>query len=143
MLCCVQVNVEYNLLDPLLRSTINPQGDVNDETGEGHCLVCSCVLRTHTQVGMLGARWVSAQAPRNAYKVAVLVTTSALVQACVVAAAVRAPASSSCCTAQCCCCTAVTPHTLNVPGYSPFPGNINQLVIKLSSYVHQLQQTGA
>jgi UDP-sugar pyrophosphorylase len=27
-------------------------------------------------------------------------------------------------------------------GYSPFPGNINQLVIKLSSYVHQLQATG-
>jgi hypothetical protein len=29
----LQVNVEYNLLDPLLRSTINPQGDVNDDTG--------------------------------------------------------------------------------------------------------------
>ncbi|GMH33977.1 hypothetical protein BSKO_01811 [Bryopsis sp. KO-2023] len=27
------VNVEYNQLDPLLRSTINPEGDVNDETG--------------------------------------------------------------------------------------------------------------
>lgn len=25
--------MEYNLLDPLLRSTINPQGDVNDATG--------------------------------------------------------------------------------------------------------------
>jgi UDP-sugar pyrophosphorylase len=29
----MQVNVEYNLLDPLLRSTINPDGDVNDATG--------------------------------------------------------------------------------------------------------------
>jgi hypothetical protein len=29
------VNVEYNQLDPLLRATINPQGDVNDaKTGE-------------------------------------------------------------------------------------------------------------
>lgn len=28
-------------------------------------------------------------------------------------------------------------------GYSPFPGNINQLVIKLSSYVEQLAKTGA
>lgn len=27
-------------------------------------------------------------------------------------------------------------------GYSPFPGNINQLVIKLSSYVDQLAKTG-
>lgn len=27
------VNVEYNQLDPLLRSTINPEGDVNDATG--------------------------------------------------------------------------------------------------------------
>lgn len=25
-----QVNVEYNQLDPLLRATINPEGDVND-----------------------------------------------------------------------------------------------------------------
>ena len=29
------VNVEYNQLDPLLRATINPEGDVNDpKTGE-------------------------------------------------------------------------------------------------------------
>lgn len=28
-------------------------------------------------------------------------------------------------------------------GYSPFPGNINQLVIKLLSYVEQLAKTGA
>jgi UDP-sugar pyrophosphorylase len=28
------VNVEYNQLDPLLRSTINKDGDVNDESGE-------------------------------------------------------------------------------------------------------------
>ena len=28
------------------------------------------------------------------------------------------------------------------PGYSPFPGNINQLVIKLDSYVVQLGKTG-
>ncbi len=27
------VNVEYNQLDPLLRATINPLGDVNDPTG--------------------------------------------------------------------------------------------------------------
>jgi hypothetical protein len=27
------INVEYNQLDPLLRATINPQGDVNDITG--------------------------------------------------------------------------------------------------------------
>jgi len=27
-------------------------------------------------------------------------------------------------------------------GWSPFPGNINQLVIKLSSYVKQLDKTG-
>lgn len=32
-----QVNVEYNLLDPLLRSTINPDGDVNDATGALLC----------------------------------------------------------------------------------------------------------
>jgi hypothetical protein len=30
-----------------------------------------------------------------------------------------------------------------MPGWSPFPGNINQLVIKLDSYVHQLAKTGA
>lgn len=28
------VNVEYNQLDPLLRSTINTAGDVNDASGE-------------------------------------------------------------------------------------------------------------
>jgi UDP-sugar pyrophosphorylase len=28
------------------------------------------------------------------------------------------------------------------PGYSPFPGNINQLVVKLTSYLHQLEATG-
>ncbi|MEW5300045.1 MAG: hypothetical protein WDW36_003005 [Sanguina aurantia] len=53
------VNVEYNQLDPLLRSTTSPEGDVNDATG-----------------------------------------------------------------------------------YSPFPGNINQLVLKLETYVPQLQATG-
>jgi UDP-sugar pyrophosphorylase len=29
----ITINVEYNQLDPLLRATINPQGDVNDATG--------------------------------------------------------------------------------------------------------------
>ncbi|GLI66614.1 hypothetical protein VaNZ11_010538 [Volvox africanus] len=53
------INVEYNQLDPLLRSTISKEGDVNDASG-----------------------------------------------------------------------------------YSPFPGNINQLVLKLSSYVPQLAATG-
>eukprot|EP00878_Enallax_costatus_P012422 GHUV01012973.1.p1 GENE.GHUV01012973.1~~GHUV01012973.1.p1 ORF type:complete len:435 (+),score=164.29 GHUV01012973.1:385-1689(+) len=53
------VNVEYNQLDPLLRSTINKDGDVNDASG-----------------------------------------------------------------------------------WSPFPGNINQLVLKLSSYTEQLSKTG-
>uniref|UniRef100_A0A7S3VR13 UTP-monosaccharide-1-phosphate uridylyltransferase n=1 Tax=Dunaliella tertiolecta TaxID=3047 RepID=A0A7S3VR13_DUNTE len=53
------INVEYNQLDPLLRSTIMKDGDVNDATG-----------------------------------------------------------------------------------WSPFPGNINQLVLKLSSYTHQLERTG-
>ena len=27
------VNVEYNQLDPLLRATTHPEGDVNDDTG--------------------------------------------------------------------------------------------------------------
>ena len=54
------INVEYNQLDPLLRATINPEGDVND------------------------------------------------------------------------------PKT----GYSPFPGNINQLVLKLSTYVAELERHG-
>lgn len=27
------INVEYNQLDPLLRATTHPQGDVNDDTG--------------------------------------------------------------------------------------------------------------
>eukprot|EP00884_Botryococcus_braunii_P012726 jgi/Botrbrau1/21454/Bobra.0216s0062.1 len=27
------INVEYNQLDPLLRATVNPEGDVNDDTG--------------------------------------------------------------------------------------------------------------
>ena len=27
------VNVEYNQLDPLLRATSHPDGDVNDDTG--------------------------------------------------------------------------------------------------------------
>lgn len=27
------INVEYNQLDPLLRATVNPDGDVNCETG--------------------------------------------------------------------------------------------------------------
>ncbi|GAX73526.1 hypothetical protein CEUSTIGMA_g978.t1 [Chlamydomonas eustigma] len=53
------INVEYNQLDPLLRATINKEGDVNDTTG-----------------------------------------------------------------------------------WSPFPGNINQLVLKLDSYVQQLSRTG-
>ncbi|GLC50653.1 hypothetical protein PLESTB_000403900 [Pleodorina starrii] len=53
------INVEYNQLDPLLRSTVSKEGDVNDASG-----------------------------------------------------------------------------------YSPFPGNINQLVLKLSSYVPQLAATG-
>eukprot|EP00882_Tetradesmus_deserticola_P030469 GHRQ01034227.1.p2 GENE.GHRQ01034227.1~~GHRQ01034227.1.p2 ORF type:complete len:152 (-),score=50.68 GHRQ01034227.1:359-814(-) len=34
------VNVEYNQLDPLLRSTINKDGDVNDESGEQACWRC-------------------------------------------------------------------------------------------------------
>lgn len=52
------INVEYNQLDPLLRATTNPEGDVNDSTG-----------------------------------------------------------------------------------HSPFPGNINQIVVKLSTYVEQLKVT--
>lgn len=50
------VNVEYNQLDPLLRSTINKDGDVNDATGalphaqysvtftphQSHSTCCSC-----------------------------------------------------------------------------------------------------
>lgn len=28
------------------------------------------------------------------------------------------------------------------PGWSPFPGNINQLVLKLGSYTQQLERTG-
>jgi hypothetical protein len=42
-MCCdacavrLQVNVEYNLLDPLLRSTIAPAGDVNDASGVLQC----------------------------------------------------------------------------------------------------------
>lgn len=33
--CCrhITINVEYNQLDPLLRATIAPEGDVNDDTG--------------------------------------------------------------------------------------------------------------
>ncbi|KAG1667267.1 hypothetical protein FOA52_012555 [Chlamydomonas sp. UWO 241] len=53
------INVEYNQLDPLLRATINKDGDVNDDAG-----------------------------------------------------------------------------------FSPFPGNINQIVLKLESYVTQLERTG-
>uniref|UniRef100_A0A7C9AI26 UTP-monosaccharide-1-phosphate uridylyltransferase n=1 Tax=Opuntia streptacantha TaxID=393608 RepID=A0A7C9AI26_OPUST len=53
------INVEYNQLDPLLRATINPEGDVNCETG-----------------------------------------------------------------------------------YSPFPGNINQLILELDSYIEELKKTG-
>eukprot|EP01026_Neomeris_dumetosa_P061539 TRINITY_DN580_c0_g1_i1.p1 TRINITY_DN580_c0_g1~~TRINITY_DN580_c0_g1_i1.p1 ORF type:complete len:618 (-),score=102.83 TRINITY_DN580_c0_g1_i1:223-2076(-) len=52
------INVEYNQLDPLLRATVNPEGDVNDDSG-----------------------------------------------------------------------------------FSPFPGNINQLIIKLDSYVKTLKKT--
>jgi hypothetical protein len=55
----ITINVEYNQLDPLLRATINPQGDVNDATG-----------------------------------------------------------------------------------FSPFPGNINQLVLKLSTYCAELERHG-
>eukprot|EP01023_Acetabularia_acetabulum_P012706 TRINITY_DN15979_c1_g2_i1.p1 TRINITY_DN15979_c1_g2~~TRINITY_DN15979_c1_g2_i1.p1 ORF type:complete len:615 (+),score=114.71 TRINITY_DN15979_c1_g2_i1:146-1990(+) len=54
----VTINVEYNQLDPLLRDTVNPEGDVNDESG-----------------------------------------------------------------------------------FSPFPGNINQLIIKLDSYLKTLKKT--
>ncbi|KAK9748891.1 hypothetical protein RND81_02G088400 [Saponaria officinalis] len=53
------INVEYNQLDPLLRATINPEGDVNCETG-----------------------------------------------------------------------------------FSPFPGNINQLILELESYLEELKKTG-
>ncbi|KAL8166139.1 hypothetical protein V2J09_007638 [Rumex salicifolius] len=53
------INVEYNQLDPLLRATINPEGDINCETG-----------------------------------------------------------------------------------YSPFPGNINQLIFELESYMEELKKTG-
>lgn len=53
------INVEYNQLDPLLRATISPEGDVNCETG-----------------------------------------------------------------------------------YSPFPGNINQLILELDSYIEELKKTG-
>ncbi|GAB4862109.1 hypothetical protein Ancab_037361 [Ancistrocladus abbreviatus] len=53
------INVEYNQLDPLLRATINPEGDVNCETG-----------------------------------------------------------------------------------YSPFPGNINQLILELGPYIEELSKTG-
>ncbi|XP_074280202.1 UDP-sugar pyrophosphorylase [Silene latifolia] len=53
------INVEYNQLDPLLRATINPDGDVNCETG-----------------------------------------------------------------------------------FSPFPGNINQLILELESYIEELKKTG-
>ena len=40
--------------------------------------------------------------------------------------------------------TTSTLHTFPPPhpGYSPFPGNINQLVLKLDSYVVQLGKTG-
>ena len=31
------INVEYNQLDPLLRATINKEGDVNDASGEEEC----------------------------------------------------------------------------------------------------------
>lgn len=33
------VNVEYNQLDPLLRATINPDGDVNDASGEARARI--------------------------------------------------------------------------------------------------------
>ena len=41
-------------------------------------------------------------------------------------------------------CEAASPAELWLirAGWSPFPGNINQLVLKLSSYVEQLQKTG-
>lgn len=35
------VNVEYNQLDPLLRSTINKEGDVNDASGEWRATVAA------------------------------------------------------------------------------------------------------
>ncbi len=34
------INVEYNQLDPLLRATVNKDGDVNDASGEH--VPCSC-----------------------------------------------------------------------------------------------------
>lgn len=50
-----------------------------------------------------------------------------------------------------CCCTVNCQASIttgqptyyhNVAGWSPFPGNINQLVLKLSSYTEQLAKTG-
>ena len=81
------INVEYNQLDPLLRATINKEGDVNDATG-----ICVCVDYNQT--------------PHSEMQVNPL----------------HSPLLCS--------------------GWSPFPGNINQLVLKLSSYVEQLQKTG-
>ncbi len=92
------VNVEYNQLDPLLRATIAPEGDVNDPaTGGGD-----------------GIRGLRLEAGGDM-------------------AAVRCDLDRS------------TPPVSHFPppGFSPFPGNINQLVIKLDSYVHQLAATGA
>ena len=51
------LNVEYNQLDPLLRATINPEGDVGDETGfspfPGNCN--TLLVRTCTYVHILEA----------------------------------------------------------------------------------------
>ena len=51
------LNVEYNQLDPLLRATINPEGDVADETGfspfPGNCN--TLVIKTESYVKILEA----------------------------------------------------------------------------------------
>lgn len=41
-------------------------------------------------------------------------------------------------------CAYIRAHarTRTLAGWSPFPGNINQLVLKLSSYTQQLERTG-
>jgi UDP-sugar pyrophosphorylase len=139
------VNVEYNQLDPLLRSTINKDGDLNDESGGSMLvhrhtvwvLLCCYFLATSTSwccaqnQGFLLSRRLTPPCPAgwspfpgNINQLVIKLSS----QLCAAAAhldTAEITTLSPCCPA----------------GWSPFPGNINQLVIKLSSYVPQLAAT--
>lgn len=144
---CMTVNVEYNQLDPLLRSTIQPNGALllcihpttvlldNVLQKYNTNTVKFTILKGSKSLSLISVWFLSTQHTSSACQAQILKRRRikelffCLVQISFsTETGDRAPEVS-------------TGDVNDSTGYSPFPGNINQLVIKLSTYEKQLSAT--